>query len=84
MLGPYRTVLNRNSKELDIQPVLPTVLRMEQSQIIKFRLFNLSEKPMMLSIALKEGTHSNECLITDVEPSNLGQVDSMRSVDFSL
>ncbi len=38
----------------------------------------------MLSIGLKEGTHSSECLITDVEPSNLGQVDPMKSVDFAL
>lgn len=83
-IGPYRAMASRGQREVDIQPVMPTVLKMEQSQLITFRLYNLSDKPMNLKIELKEGTDSKECLITDVEPSVLGQIDPMKFCDFSL
>jgi hypothetical protein len=52
--------------------------------MIKFRLFNLTDKTMNLEVKLTPGKHQDECLITDVEPSLLGYVDSMKSADFEL
>lgn len=82
IVGPYRSTATRGQREIDIQPVTPTVLKMEQSQLIRFRLYNQSDKPMNIKIDLKEGTDSKECLITDVEPSVLGQIDPMKCQDF--
>ena len=57
---------------------------MEQSQLIKFRVFNLTDKQMNLEVKLREGKHSDECLITDVQPSSLGYIEPMKSEDFFL
>lgn len=68
-------------RELDLQTVQPTVLRMEQSQLIKFRLYNLGKVPVNISISLREGLYSDQCLITNVEPSNPGQIDPLKFCD---
>ena len=57
---------------------------MEQSQLIKFRILNRTDKTMNLEVKLRDGKHIDECLITGVEPSQLGYIDSMQQGVFSL
>lgn len=39
---------------------------------------------MNIVVKLREGKHASQCLITDVEPSELGYVDPLKSAVFSL
>ena len=68
LIGPYKASFSAQ-RQIDLQPCKPTLLKMEQSQKIKFRLHNMSDRQLNLDIKLKEGKFSSECLITDVSPS---------------
>lgn len=62
-------VASKSQREIEIMLLVPTVLRMELSQTIKFRIYNFSKSPMNLQIELAEGHFADECLVTNVEPN---------------
>jgi hypothetical protein len=54
--------------------VSPQKLQMEQSQICKFRVYNLSAEVMDLKLHKTEQDERSECLITDIKPQELGVI----------
>ena len=71
-LGPYKSevvaVQNQSvaAKILDFQLISPLKLSMEQSQVCRFKVFNLSEAAMDLRIYKAEQDENTECLITEI------------------
>lgn len=83
-IGPLKATARRSNLEIDLNPLKEEILKFEQPSICKFRLHNVSDKQMNLTLLLQESSYSKECLITDCEPTYLGLLDPQKFIDVSL
>ena len=81
-VGPFKTLAKQPHQlvDLEIECVTPMVLVLETPSLCRFRIHNLSEKTMLLSVDLIESAQT-DCLITEIEPAMLGRLNPHSSVE---
>lgn len=84
-VGPYKTVAKTSNKfvEIEIQNMEKEILVLEQPKMCRFRLHNLTDKIMNISVQAIEN-QQGDCVITEIEPSGVFQLPQKSFADIMI